>query len=668
MNLHLKIYNVLINRVPGIKERYRKFQEKNSGRKKILAWLYLIKLNIQFYIFRRKTLEQSLVLYPDKGKRICMDSESQLSISETPEELVQRLEYADVVSFDVFDTLILRKLNRPEDVFFIVQGKFNYPNLKKIRKEAERRARAERYEHFTDYEVTIEEIWNVVSKTTGIDADVGMAEEWEAEQKVCYANPYFLEVVRLLKEKKKMIVICSDMYLGAERIKTLLEKCGYPQFDKYYISSDFRKSKSNGTLYDVIRNELGNQLSYVQVGDNEHSDIRQAKNKNFKTYYYQSVNDIGDLYRAKDMSPIMSSIYSGIINGELHNGLYHFSREFEFGFIYGGLFVTGYCQFIHKYVKDNKIDKILFLARDGDILKQAYEKMYPSEREKCKYAYWSRLASVKLSARIMKAHYIERMIRHKIGQKYTLADIFHTMEIDDMLDDFLKENNKYSCKECSDFSSSLAGLVLDYVDRNWDTICTHYDSELEEGKKYYSELLQDAESAIAVDVGWVGTGAITLKRIVRDIWNIDCEIYGLLAGTCSGTGEDYESTAMECADGTLASYLFSSSENRDLWKIHDAAKGHNMIVELLLSSNELSFRGFNKNEKGEYDFNRTKEKVDVREIQRGILCFVEQYKSHPLGNLTISGRDAAAPIALLYENEKYIQNIINTSGIAANIE
>mgnify|MGYP006974362159 CR=1 FL=1 len=54
--------------------------------------------------------------------------------------------------------------------------------------------------------------------------------------------------------------------------------------------------------------------------------------------------------------------------------------EYEYGYIYGGLFVTGYCSFIHDYCRQHDVDKILFLSRDGDILKQAYELLYPETK------------------------------------------------------------------------------------------------------------------------------------------------------------------------------------------------------------------------------------------------------------------------------------------------
>lgn len=668
MNMNLKMYNICVNRIPGIRERYQQYRNSHPREKKILAWIYLMWLNVQYYILRNKKLKESTALYPDEGKKIIIGSESKRSVLQQPEALAEQLKDIDIISFDVFDTLILRKVSRPEDVFFLVQEKLNYLNLKGIRKDAEWKARAERYEQYGDYEVTLEEIWQKVEQMTGICAEKGIRIEWKSEQEVCFANPYFLALIELLKKQGKIVIVCSDMYLGEERIKELLGKCGYPAFERYFISSDYRKSKHNGSLYEIIRKEFGTELTYMQIGDNEYSDIQQAEKKKFQTIHYQNVQAAGAPYRAKDMSPVISSIYSGIINAFLHHGLCSYSQEFEFGFIYGGLFAVGYCQFIHRYVEENNIDKILFFSRDGDILMQVYEQLYPMERDKCRYAYWSRLSSTKLSVRVLKSHYIERMIRHKIGQGYTLADIFHTMELDDMLQDFLHQFRQEGYSAEHSFDERLAERLQEYIDLRWEIVCQHYDTQVEEGKKYYTSILENAKSAVAIDVGWVGSGAIILKKMIQEVWQLDCSICGILAGTCSGTGGDFESTAIELANGSLVSYLFSDSHNRDIWKIHDAAKGHNLVVELLLSSNEFSFRGFRRNENGEYDFNRKIEQINAAEIQRGILCFAEQYKKHPMGGLDISGRDAMAPIVLLYQNDAYVQKIIRQSEITANIE
>ena len=87
----------------------------------------------------------------------------------------------------------------------------------------------------------------------------------------------------------------------------------------------------------------------------------------------------------------------GIVNNKLYNGTEQLSMEYEYGYIYGGLFVLGYCDFIHTYARVHGIDKLLFLSRDGDILKQVYDRLYPDDATE--YACWSRKAATILMAK-----------------------------------------------------------------------------------------------------------------------------------------------------------------------------------------------------------------------------------------------------------------------------
>lgn len=666
MSLKMKVYDLLINRVPGIRTKYNNYRKYNQGIKRLKAWCYLGTLNFRYYILRQTQIGQDMI-YPDKNKKIVCGSESKKHTRMTVEEFYRKIEPYDVISFDVFDTLILRKVCRPEDVFYLLQKELQYINFKSIRMDAEWRARQKRYKEHGDYEVTLEEIWSIVYELTTIDASDGIQTEINCENSVCYANPYFEEIVRLARAAGKKIILCSDMYLSAERIKRMLEAVGYPSFDDCFISCDYRKSKKNGDLFEIVKKKYGENTRYIHLGDNEYSDVKMARKHGFDAIHYQNVQDIGDKYRSKDMSSIVYSIYSGIVNGFLHNGLECKDSLYEFGYLYGGLFVVGYCQFIHEFVKNNSIDKVLFLSRDGDILLKVYERMYPEQKSIVEYAYWSRLAATKLCAHRFKAFYLERMVYHKVNQGYSLKSIFETMEIYPLLKEFLASFHGDISEECSLDIMIVDELIL-FLNANWEKITDFYKEQLTEGKKYYLSLIQDAKRVAVVDVGWVGSGAITLKQLIENDWMFNCKVYGLVAGSCSGTSADCETTAIEFADGDITSYLFSPSCNRDVWKIHDAAKGHNMIVELLLSSNEKSFRGFKKDLEGNYQFNTNGETINADDIQKGILDFVDQFKAHPLHYIRIPGRDAMAPIMLLYQNEDYLDSILQKSGIKANIE
>lgn len=667
MSWNLKIYNLLVNEVPGIREKYHNYRDNHINGSRLKPWIYLAGLNFQYHILHRKSVGELSAFSCDEKIQLRLETpESLLNDYGTPKEFAERLMKYKVISFDVFDTLVFRPFKVPTDIFYFVGKELKYPEFKKIRVQAEMNAREKKLACMGHNEVSFDEIWDQISLVSGIASDMGKAIEWSYEKKFCFANPFFLEVIRILKEHKKTIIVCSDMYLGSDYIKELLSVCGFPEFDEYFVSSDFGKSKSDGKLYLEVKKRFGDER-LVHIGDNPYSDVAQAQKNGIDAIYYANVNSVGNKYRASDMSPITASVYGGIVNQYLHNGMNKKTIPYEFGFVYGGLLVTGYCQFIHCYAKEHNIDKLLFLSRDGDILYKAYKIMYPEEASKCEYVLWSRLAAAKLCAGYYKYHYFARMIDYKVNLGYKLEEIFETMDLSDMSEGFYNQSNgRFSEKSVLD--KRAAGQIKKYLEENWDTVLLHYKQESDEGKDYYSKILSDCSSALAIDAGWMGSGAVMLDHMINKVWNLNCKITGMLAGTLSGQSLEYEASEGQLLVKDLVSFGFSSSANRDIWKIHDASKGHNLIVELLLSSDKPSFRGFKKDSSSTYLFNDSKEKIDSRSVQTGILDFVNLFKKYTCNEIIISGRDAFAPIMVLYKSSKWIERLINETGINTNVE
>ena len=206
---------------------------------------------------------------------------------ERPKEIVQKLLKYDVISFDVFDTLILRPFSKPSDLFGFTGTKLNYLDFQHHRIQTEKKVRQRVFKTKTTYEVTFEEIWNELAEKTGIDKEIGMVAELEDEFQYCFANVHLLEVIKKLREYDKKIIIISDMYLEKQYIQQLLKKCGYPDFDEYFVSCDYRKSKSEGTLYNIVKEQFLSTIVIVHVGDNLYSDVIQAKKHGFMGIHYQ---------------------------------------------------------------------------------------------------------------------------------------------------------------------------------------------------------------------------------------------------------------------------------------------------------------------------------------------------------------------------------------------
>ncbi len=667
-----KLYHLLVNQVPGIRERYRTKRKEVSGWGKIWIWVYLIGLNISYYVFRRKSLEVSEKYpYYEERRLYTSGSESSISAKIRPEELARQLEEYDVISFDVFDTLIFRPFSEPTDLFFFLGDRLNYPDFKRIRMEMEWKARERKYKKSKSYEVNLEEIYTVLSQETGIDGQSASAMEIELENKFCFANPYMEKVVKLIREKGKRMIITSDMYLNTEQIKVLLKSCGYSEFDAYYVSCDLQRSKSEGNLFEYIKAAGGSKKNYAHVGDNYSSDIKNAKKHGFTPFHYVNVNAAGEPYRPYDMSAITGGIYRGLVNAHIHNGMNCCSREYEYGYIYGGLFVTGYCQFIHQYVKEHGMDKILFLARDGDVLSKAYHILYPEEDSKWEYVYWSRLAALKLSAGYYKYDYFRRFLYHKVNQSYTLKQIFASMELDDMLQG-LCDSERYTAE--TRLTDQNVGKIKRYLMYHWETVLGHYEEQLDAGRKYYDRILDGCMHAAAVDIGWAGSGAIALDYVVNREWKMGCRITGIVAGTNSCNNEEPDTSETFLQSGRMVSYLYSQRENRDIWKLHDAGKGHNLYWEMLLDAPMGSFKGFYPDVCGECRCEFKEEVLDserIRKIQQGVLDFVRHWQSvfGKCGDLgRISGRDAYAPMVSIERGSNAFFQEIKDLEDTANVE
>ena len=656
-----QIYRVLVNRVPGIRERYRKRQKQ--GKNRWLNLMNLLWLNVQYYLLFRRSLGQTDSL-SSEVKILCADrSESSLSARETPEQFAKFLLSYDVISFDVFNTLIFRTFSDPTDVFFLVGMELCYPDFKQIRIEAEQTARQIKQKKSGTCEVTLSEIWEVMERESGIAKETGMQTELAFEKRCCYANPYLLQVVQGLKKHGKKMIVTSDMYLSGRDIQGLLISCGYDAFDGYFVSSEYGCSKSDGGLYQIVRDKFGSTCTYLHIGDNEHSDYRQPHRYHMDAIFYPNVNSVGDRCRTEDLSAITGSLYRGLVNAHLHSGLSTFSREYEYGYVYGGLFVAGYCRFIHAYVRDHEMEKVLFLARDGAILLQAYRQMYPAERETTEYVYWSRLAAVKLSARYYKKEYFSRFLFHKVDQGFTVQQVLQAMELSDLL---YALSQSIKIEPEAQLTYKNVGKIKKYLMDHWDEVLHHYDEQIAAGRAYFTSILEGCKKAAAVDIGWLGSGAVMLQYAANQLWGFHCSITGILAGTASCPTPQVDASEPLLLSGQLVSYFFSQQENRDLWKFHNPAQNHNLYWELLLGAPEGSLKGFYFDEQGNYECRWKENHSDVRRIQeihRGILDFVSQYQKaeERMGHtISISGRDAYAPMLYaLHPKNKPFMDALN---------
>ncbi len=123
-----------------------------------------------------------------------------------------------------------------------------------------------------------------------------MALEMATEERLFYANPPILEACAAAARAGIRVVFASDMYLPRDFILGQLRRAGFDVEPpaggggrKLFLSVEHGASKHVGDLFEVMLKELGCQpAEIVHVGDNLHSDVLQAKARGLRAIHWQA--------------------------------------------------------------------------------------------------------------------------------------------------------------------------------------------------------------------------------------------------------------------------------------------------------------------------------------------------------------------------------------------
>ncbi len=570
--------------------------------------------------------------------------------------MAKKMLLCDVVSFDIFDTLLLRPFDDPKTVFYLVGEKLHCPSFTRYRVLAEKQARQEAMEKNGVNEVTLCDIYQKMQRYVACDIRRAMELEEETELSLLRANPYMKQLYQTAVELGKTVIAVSDMYLSSYVIEKALHNAGYTQISRIFISQECGFSKRSGKLFPYVKEQLGNDKRYFHIGDNYTSDFLRSQEAGFEANYYPNGNRLGNPHRCMDLTALIGSAYRGIVNNRLCCGAFRENQYFEYGYVYAGFYVLGYCVWIHERVRAKGIEKLLFLSRDGDILQKVYQKLYP--QEKTEYVYWSRAAATRLTAGYFRNEFFLRYIKYKISRKITMKQMLAAMELPQMQPVLAESGFQEQTLLTKENYEEIVTVFLD----NWKIVEEAYAGSYQAAKLYYQEKLAGIHSAAAVDVGWAASGVSALKVLVEDLWNFDCKIYGFVSG--ANYLHDQNIIEAPLTSGDIESYMFSQQKNRELKRQHRVGQLYSVFIEMMLASPSPSFMQYKLSEDGRpafrFDLPETEGYEMIQEIQRGILTFVDDYTrafaQYPQ-LYRISGEDAYHVCRFIISRPDYFRNL-----------
>lgn len=349
------------------------------------------------------------------------------------EDLKEKIILADdeYVSFDIFDTLVNRPFYCPEDLFSFIDKEFEHLNncnlsFKKIRIDAETIERKLCYQRHPEWQdVTLDEIYNCIEDIYHIDHEKvtklkNKEIELEIEFSGCRNAGKELYEAALLSGKK--IVLISDMYLTEDIIKLILNKHGYTEYYKIYLSSQKRLTKNSGDLFKfVVRDlELNKNFHIYHFGDTWNSDYVNSEKNGFSPIFFPKAKEVfenkingvctNNLSRIAenccgniiDIDSINSSVGQGILYALVYNQYFDnpyrtFNPESDYnidpyliGYYALGMHLIGLAMWINQICKERNVDTIHFLARDGYMPQKVYDMLFEHTGQKTNYLYASR--------------------------------------------------------------------------------------------------------------------------------------------------------------------------------------------------------------------------------------------------------------------------------------
>lgn len=193
-------------------------------------------------------------------------------------ELYKAKKY-DIVSFDIFDTLIERNVEKPTDIFFQV-GVGCFSNYEMAMDFQKRRIIAEHIARNISKtgEVNLDDIYNALE---GYDFETCKKlknEEIHTEINSCYPRSQIVELFNELKNMGVPLVLISDMYLPKNCLIKILTKCGIDGYKALFVSNEYGCDKISGDLFKIVHKEWRiKDVAHLHYGDSIKADILGAR-------------------------------------------------------------------------------------------------------------------------------------------------------------------------------------------------------------------------------------------------------------------------------------------------------------------------------------------------------------------------------------------------------
>jgi FMN phosphatase YigB (HAD superfamily) len=314
----------------------------------------------------------------------------------TLKRLKDEIEAARLVSFDLFDTVLLRPSLSPDAVqryagHLLAQAHPEAPDFFSARKAAEHAARAAK-----DWagDVGLDEIY--AQFAPGFSPQMlarARALELEVEQQLVLTRAPVVEALRHARAAGKRVIAVSDTYFGKAEIEALLASAGLAgAFDAIHLSSERGARKDRGDLWSqVLQIEGVAAKDWLHIGDNEVSDMQRAGDRGLRTFHTMNpvtllgqkrFVSVATLKAADEQHGWADALLLGPSAARLGGdpfpldgalGVYGVGSAHDLGYCAYGPALFAFTAWLARRPRLAGLDRLYFLSREGWALQPIYD-------------------------------------------------------------------------------------------------------------------------------------------------------------------------------------------------------------------------------------------------------------------------------------------------------
>lgn len=411
----------------------------------------------------------------------------------------------DLYSFDIFDTLLTRKVARPTGIFVLMQHIFNTntlysdipydvkTNFYQYRIDAEYYLRRINNLWHDELDINFDAIYNYLQKTYYLsDEQVQKIKELEIKLELEAVVPIKenIDTIKTLLAQNKRVILISDMYLPLEIIKQMLYNADPVLATlKLYLSSELRYMKKNGDLFKFVKSQENVEYKkWVHVGDNHNSDYFKPTKLGINAILYEYVDFEDyekDLLKIEFQNPIVQLLLGCTKNLRLNKFLRN--KKANLGASLAGTILYPYISWLLDQACRRSINRLYFIARDGYILKEIADTLIKQNKLNIAtfYTYGSRkawrLSGLDINNEKLYKQFID-MFKYESNKIHSILNI-DKHELIEMLPNDLNEyyklknrnklieyftNNKQIIKEALNKNELQRQYTLKYLKDNID--------------------------------------------------------------------------------------------------------------------------------------------------------------------------------------------------------